>query len=507
MKGVCGSIRKKKPSICLFSSIVASSMMGYFAYTNFTYSAGKSVDLATTVFGEILVHKYLSQLFSNYFGFSIIWDHSSLTTDGKLCLLNVTCTGSSNQNPPCSFDFSIGNLVVELSPRKFLFEKSGIIKSLDIDGVTGTITQDGYFDYSSGIPYKFPYAPNSLFIEEHVHVSNLNLFFQYPEPYKSFDLLIFEAQLPRLSSYMLMYDILQAHYIRGEYDGSPFVYAIPSDQDVSSNYHINRPDKVKFTPQNESLLQFRKLLIEKVSISHFREHTSSTGIFNLLSTGAVDINAVISLPCHFSFVEKSPTLIGNALPGRVEEIPDQVISPSITKVLLEDNSEVLSLENMLAKKIFSSSKYSSFANTFDGAQNTILSFPDLEIRRGANQNLIGFWFHVTLRNLSLADHFFNQRSLSMGENLLLRFVAESRRHVPVSFSFEMSKTEDFSGVWTPYNSGLTRCLKKSFTYALTKYFEAERSTLSFYLKFGAWSASSLLSKSSLIFSPTSLMLS
>ena len=266
-----------------------------------------------------------------------------------------------------------------------------------------------------------------------------------------------------------------------------------------------------FISKNNSLLQFRKLFVECVSIDHFREDTSAAGIFNIFSNGTLDINAIINLPAHSStFIYKMPMAIAEIM--HHHSIEEPFVENNTISILpaarLNDTSEVLSIEDILMKKFGTKERngghFMEKEDAFNGLLSNVTPFPMFGARKHGNTNSVGFWLQVTLRNLSLEQGPLSQHGFSLGEEVLLRFVTESKHPIPISFSFEMNKIADFGGAWTPYNSGLTRHLKKSFTCALSDHFEGERSTLSFYLRFGAWSASLLIPKPSLVFLPAIL---
>lgn len=473
----------------IFSSFVFSGVSCYYVLNDFTKATGVSINVASSVLGKSVVYKYLSDVLCNYFGFLIVWDQIELI-NGKLAVKNLKCAGKSTSTSPCSFNFSIDSVDLELSLKKLLLEQTGLIKQFSADGIIGTISQDEYFDYASGLVQRFPYVQNSLSINDIVKMTNLKIYFKYPKPFKSFYLKVDEATLPKFSSYSFLYDVLQAYEIKGEYDGSSFIYTIPS-----SNEESNDPDS-----QNNISQQFRSLRIDNVSIAHFQEDSSGKGIFSILSNGYLDINAVLYLPSIFSNQMDTVSVARRILSeGRISSIP---------KLPFQNDSEVISIEEAILNALFKPRSLGFFRESLSTNNSSIPVFPinspsttifhsnSLSTTATVNiseklHNSIGFYLDVTLKNLCLIDPIPKHYQLTSKENLFLKFITESKTPIPLFLSFDMNRT-DFNGVWTPFNSGLTRHLQKSFTYSLSDYFINEKRSFSFYFRFGAWSTTLFL---------------
>ena len=111
--------------------------------------------------------------------------------------------------------------------------------------------------------------------------------YQPGEDIKSFDVSIFNCELPQLRKNWLFYDILSANNISGSYDNS--LFTIHPRQIMSRGYsEQEKEDTIS------SFKKINRLRIDNVNVKHFNRGLE--GPFGWIESGTVDLLADVMLP-------------------------------------------------------------------------------------------------------------------------------------------------------------------------------------------------------------------
>lgn len=452
--------------------------------------------LCTTACASILLyaislidpeHDYIRSKLEKYLSYQTgllvqIQSLNPIWKDGCIAINKLTFQGQQGET---IYDISIDQAQIKLGLLHFLEGKS-IIKVCHLKGTRGSIDRllTKYLNaQQSGIVYEktiIPYISGEFDLDRFI-VEDLVIFVKYPFPFKSYEFVITEAQIPRLRRHWLLYDILSAERMTGSFDNCLFQLKIPSSF------------------SNPRLRHFR---VDGVDIHHVNgmDSNESIGPLSWITRGVMDINALIQLPSLKSY---GPHDI--LLENIIELLDELRESIQLKQQMITNDSftDDLGIEfgDKVANKILNISKniISPLAEAVNRLKTKISD--DTDSNRAIAEQFINapsdavlVHMDIKLRNIRATLPFYTNQ-LSLVSNTLAKpiisYINEHRPLIPLSCSIQMN-TLDWAGAWTFYDSGFSDSLYSSVYDGFIQLINIERSKRENYKRMGLWSLNVLV---------------
>lgn len=356
------------------------------------------------------------------------------------------------------FDITLGEVNVTLSFSKW-WNSKGLLQNVEIKHVRGVVDRTHVF--WSGEPvdpktFRHEHVPGDFEIES-FKVEDMLLTLHQPNGFRPFTVSIFNADLPRFRKQWIMYDLLCANSITGEYDGSLFTIH-PRQTHSYTGALLNEVDA------SEPWRKQNRIRIDSLNIDHLNRGVE--GPFGWINEGNVDIVADLMIP---SDNDESVIKVMSDVYDQIEA--QFFIKKKHLQDLLEQNSN------------FGQDEIGPDASP----RLPLRSFHTVSSEQDRRYLVMDLRIH--LNDVRASVPLFT-KDLSYVNNALIRpivaYINSRRTFIPINCRL-VKRVNDFDGSWTIFDSGLMDELSEESYEAFSRDVTDEQARMRRFKKVGLWS--------------------
>lgn len=228
------------------------------------------------------------------------------------------------------FDLTIEEVIISLSFKKWL-NGTGMVETMQIVGMRGVVdrTHVHWDPEDDATNYKNVYQPGDFEINE---FSMQDVLFKLKQPnhFRTFDVAIYNCELPILRKHWLFYDLLNANVMSGAYDNALFtVHRKQRFNDFDDNSDLTSKWK-----------RITRLRIDSLNIDHL--NTGLEGPFGWITSGKVDMIGDVMVPQENNSMNMSDLV--NSIAEAIKKEATRYRNPNVKESKHPDHRTRLSSE-------------------------------------------------------------------------------------------------------------------------------------------------------------------
>ncbi|KIY62487.1 mitochondrial distribution and morphology protein family 31/32 [Cylindrobasidium torrendii FP15055 ss-10] len=318
------------------------------------------------------------------------------------------------------FDLTIDTIDVTLSLWRWL-DGRGLVEDASVKGVRGVFDRRSItWDPDNPlVPADFrTKARPGDFDLDRFQVEDMLVTVYQPGDFRPFTMSIFRADLHQFRKQWVLYDILNAENVVGQFDGCLFSLHRPQSIGRTTEMDLKDTDWARMT----------RIRIDGVNVDHLQRSTANEGPISWITAGKIDAVLDIKFPKGPSDSLQLDALLDEITTAITESLANTAMNPALT---LNPALERIPGQRQLAKPPLSAPQDKDATNAAPARTVTV----DIDLRfRDVKAQMPIFTNHISYMNNALARP-------------IVAFMNANRTLVPIHCRI-VKDIEDFDGAWS-----------------------------------------------------------